>query len=333
MSAVVHIVGAFETAIRGSERAAFAAARLIAALAPVELWSTVPLASALLRLADEQGLAPRVIRPFAGVMPRGGRLIIWGTHFDIGIWLRASAPSAVAIVSELFHHAALYRAILDVRAAGLEAPRLVHVSTLVRDSALLDGEVLYPPADLAPMLAIGKRAGRVFTVGRVSRDIAAKHHADDPALYASLVAAGYHVRILGGSCLSGSVPASPLLELLPQGSVEVAEFLASLDVFFYRTGGEGLFVEPSGVAVLEASAAGLPVVAGRPGGYLDLITDGINGFVIDGNDEALVAIRRLAGDRQLRLAMGDRARSRVRDYFGPDYARRLLEAAFGGDTL
>ena len=53
----------------------------------------------------------------------------------------------------------------------------------------------------------------------------------------------------------------------------------------------------------------------------------------DGNDTALAAIRRLADDGQLRLAMGDRARSRVRDYFGPDYARRLLEAAFGGDTL
>lgn len=327
----IHIIGAFEAAIRGSERAALVAAQRLATQAPVRVWSTVPPTRPLASLATVQGVHLEAIRPFAGAMPRGGRLIIWGTHYDIGVWMRAAAPRAVAIVCELIHHAALYRAVLDVRAAGLAEPRVVYASSLLRDAALLDGEAIFPPADLAPMLALARdrEADRAFTVCRVSRDDPAKHHAGDPALYEALAAEGVRVRILGGTCLAGTVAPSPLIELMPEGSVAVADLLSGADVFFYRTGGAGVSVDSAGLVVAEAMAAALPVVAGFPGGYTDLIEDGVNGFIVDGDTNALAAIRRLAADPHLRLRLGMRARARVVDYFGADYARRFLRAAFG----
>lgn len=325
----IHIINAFGSATRGSERAALNAARTLQSLAPVRVWSVVPPPADLHALAAGMGIRIEAIRPFGGAIPRGGRMVLWGTHFDIGMWLAASRPEAVAIVCELFHHAALYRAVLDVRAAGLPEPRVVHVSTLLRDSALLAGEVIYPPADLAPLLEVERLPGRRLTVGRVSRDVAEKHHAQDPALYAELAAAGIAMRVLGGTCLAGSIAPSPLIELLPEGALPVPEFLATLDVFFYRTAGVGRFVEPSGLVVAEAMAAGLPVVAGRPGGYTDLVGDGVTGLVFEDTPGALAALRRLADDADLRLRLGQTGRRAVRAYFGPGYGARLLAALFG----
>jgi phosphatidylinositol alpha-1,6-mannosyltransferase len=46
----------------------------------------------------------------------------------------------------------------------------------------------------------------------------------------------------------------------------------------------GLEVEGLGIVYLEASACGLPVIAGNSGGAPDAIQEGITGLVVDGND-------------------------------------------------
>ena len=48
----------------------------------------------------------------------------------------------------------------------------------------------------------------------------------------------------------------------------------------------GLDVEGLGIVYLEASAVGLPVVAGDSGGAPDAVRDGETGFVVDGRDAA-----------------------------------------------
>lgn len=329
MDDTLHIINCFETPYRGSERAAIGAAVHLAALRPVRLWSTQAPPAVLVDQARAAGIALETIRPFAGALPRGGDLLIWGTHFPLGVWLGPSRARRVAILNELFHPAALYRALLDVRAAGLPEPRLVHVSQLLRDAAVLPGEVLYPPADLVPFFAIARAASRAPVVGRVSRDVPEKHHDDDPRIYAALAAAGIRVRVLGGACLRERVTPSPFIELLPQGSMPVPEFLAGIDLFFYRTAGSGRFVEPSGVAVAEAMAAGLPLVVVPPGGFTDMLETGVNGIVADGGDAALAALTGLANAPEERARLGAAARAHVRAYFGPGYAGRLHAAAFG----
>ena len=57
--------------------------------------------------------------------------------------------------------------------------------------------------------------------------------------------------------------------------------------------------EPFGLAVLEAMATGTPVITYRRGGMLELVEDGVTGFLVDSEDEMLAAIREVGKiDRQ-----------------------------------
>ncbi|MDE2515496.1 MAG: glycosyltransferase [Rhodospirillales bacterium] len=63
--------------------------------------------------------------------------------------------------------------------------------------------------------------------------------------------------------------------------------------------------EGFGLVFLEANACGVPVIAGRAGGSVDAVQDGVNGLVVDGNDVAMIsaAILRLFEDEALRLRL------------------------------
>jgi glycosyltransferase involved in cell wall biosynthesis len=57
--------------------------------------------------------------------------------------------------------------------------------------------------------------------------------------------------------------------------------------------------EPFGLAVLEAMATGTPVITYRRGGMLELVEDGVTGFLVDSEEEMLAAIREVGKiDRQ-----------------------------------
>jgi len=68
--------------------------------------------------------------------------------------------------------------------------------------------------------------------------------------------------------------------------------------------------ENAPMAVIEAMAAGKPVVATRVGGIPDLVLDGETGFLVEPGDESDMArsLTRLLSDDQLRGRMGVRAR-------------------------
>ena len=90
----------------------------------------------------------------------------------------------------------------------------------------------------------------------------------------------------------------------------------SADVFAMpaRTRGAGLDVEGLGIVYLEASACGVPVVAGRSGGAPETVRDGITGTVVDGSRAPAVAaaIIRILDDPQMAAAMGAAGRSWAR---------------------
>ncbi|MFE9447774.1 glycosyltransferase family 4 protein [Streptomyces sp. NPDC006739] len=102
------------------------------------------------------------------------------------------------------------------------------------------------------------------------------------------------------------------------GSVPWSELPAHYgagDVFAMpcRTRRGGLDVEGLGIVYLEASATGLPVVAGDSGGAPDAVLDGETGWVVRGGspDEAADRIVVLLGDAELRRRMGERGREWV----------------------
>jgi phosphatidylinositol alpha-1,6-mannosyltransferase len=95
-----------------------------------------------------------------------------------------------------------------------------------------------------------------------------------------------------------------------------------------RTRRGGLDVEGLGIVYLEASATGLPVVAGDSGGAPDAVLDGETGWVVRGGSAEDTADRvvTLLGDAELRRRMGERGRAWVEEKWRWDLlAERLRE--------
>jgi glycosyltransferase involved in cell wall biosynthesis len=80
--------------------------------------------------------------------------------------------------------------------------------------------------------------------------------------------------------------------------------------------------EGFGVVVIEAMSSGVPVVATRCGGPEGIITDGVDGFLVDRNDATSMAERvgRFVASPALAQEMGRRARSTVEGRFSDTVA-------------
>ena len=68
----------------------------------------------------------------------------------------------------------------------------------------------------------------------------------------------------------------------------------------------GLEVEGLGIVYLEASACGLPVIAGTSGGAPDAVIEGVTGVVVNGLDSGAIAVAaiNLLNDPERSKAMG-----------------------------
>ncbi len=123
--------------------------------------------------------------------------------------------------------------------------------------------------------------------------------------------------------LTGSVP----WEQLP------AHYDAG-DVFAMpcRTRRAGLEVEGLGIVFLEASATGLPVVAGRSGGSPDAVLDGVTGHVVDGQEVADVAeaVAGLLADPERARTMGAAGRAWVEQEWRWDLLAERLRGLLTG---
>ncbi|MEL7035156.1 MAG: glycosyltransferase family 1 protein [Cyanobacteria bacterium J06592_8] len=85
----------------------------------------------------------------------------------------------------------------------------------------------------------------------------------------------------------------------------LADAYACADAFIFPSRTETL-----GLVLLEAMAAGTPVVAARSGGIPDIVTDGVNGYLFDPSDEngSIFATQRLLSQQLERETLRQNAR-------------------------
>jgi len=86
----------------------------------------------------------------------------------------------------------------------------------------------------------------------------------------------------------------------------LSQAYASADIFVFPSR-----LETFGLVVIEAMAAGLPVVAARVGGVGDMVSEGVNGYSFESGDRAMLleGVRKIARDRATMRRMGQQARA------------------------
>lgn len=101
---------------------------------------------------------------------------------------------------------------------------------------------------------------------------------------------------------------------------DLAAAYASADAFIFPSRTETL-----GLVLLEAMAAGTPVVAARSGGIPDIVTDGVNGYLFDPRDEqgAITATQRLFANPQERETLRQNARLEAERWGWPAATQQL----------
>ncbi len=106
---------------------------------------------------------------------------------------------------------------------------------------------------------------------------------------------------------------------------ELAAAFASADAFIFPSRTETL-----GLVLLEAMAAGCPVVAARSGGITDIVTDGVNGYLFapqEGDKGAIAATVRLLENQQEREIIRQNARKEA-ERWGWAAATRQLQSYY-----
>ncbi|MBD3387513.1 MAG: glycosyltransferase [Candidatus Altiarchaeales archaeon] len=105
-------------------------------------------------------------------------------------------------------------------------------------------------------------------------------------------------------------------------SNNISEYYAASDIFVFPTA-----YEPFGLVITEAMATGIPVVTTRSAGAAELITDGVDGMLLDSpysSEEIVEKIRHIL-DNDLLSDMGVRARKTAERYSWESVTDQTLE--------
>lgn len=113
--------------------------------------------------------------------------------------------------------------------------------------------------------------------------------------------------------------------LEPRPREQLVGLYREADVFVLPTRREGF-----PMVILEAMAAGLPVIATPIGAIPDMVRDGEEGLIVPSRDAAALtaALGRLLRDAGLRERMGERGRQRVSEVYSRDVVVAQLEKLY-----
>lgn len=282
--AVSHIVAPFKN-INGGAWQAIDLYLHLQKFNEVYLWSQCSPNSEFIKYPIDE------IKPYQGEFPSGGTLYICGADMQIGHWYDISNFDRIVLIHNLCHQNVFYHAMHRLSLNGERHIEINYPSELVRRHIGLHGEIAYPlpHPDRLPLFDTTirhQRYNNTFTIGRISRDTKLKHHPHDIPLYKQLSYLGFHIKIIGGTCLKPWLENIPNIRLLPEiPNAEVPAALASFDCFYYRV--PRSWNEAFGLVVAEAINAELPVVAYNDGGYVEWLKVQKKSFLFNNNEEAL----------------------------------------------
>jgi glycosyltransferase involved in cell wall biosynthesis len=119
---------------------------------------------------------------------------------------------------------------------------------------------------------------------------------------------------------------SHVRRLGPRSNLEVLALYPLADVVVVPS----VIPEALNRVIIEAMAAGRPVVATRVGGNPELVRPEETGLLVERKmpGELADAIERLLNDSRLRISLGEGARRRVEDFLNPDASVRRLTALY-----
>ena len=222
---------------------------------------------------------------------------------------------------------------------GVSARRIVLIHPGVDVERFRPG---LPCDDLRAQLGCAGSGQLLLSVGRLSRRkgfdqtvrSVARLLPEFPGLHYALVGIGedeQYLLDLARECgvakrvhLLGHVPA----EDLPR-------WYNAADVFVMPNREIGGDTEGFGMVFIEASACGTPVVAGDAGGTASSVSEGVNGFRVDGNsvDAITERLRTLLGDSGLRERMGTTAHAWATQGFSWDSVAQRTRVLAGTDAV
>jgi phosphatidylinositol alpha-1,6-mannosyltransferase len=259
-------------------------------------WSMLPVARSVLRHIGD-----------------GSDVVTFVSRYTRARFASAFGPEAAlehlpsGVDTDLFRPDSVSRAELRVRHRLGQRPTVVCLSRLVprkgQDMLIRALPSIRQQVDGAALVIAG--SGPYLAA---LRRLAARHGVSD------------HVTFTGG------VPAA-----------EVPAYHAMADVFAMpcRTRGAGLDVEGLGIVFLEASASGVPVIAGCSGGAPETVRHNKTGLVVDGRsvDQVADAVTELLADPDRAAAMGAAGRDWVMAHWRWDALAARLGELLRADDL
>lgn len=255
-------------------------------------------------------------RRAARSLPGAARVHTFHGHVLEGYFPAPVSKALIALETRLARETDLLIAVSHATAEDLE--RLG-----VSQGALV---VVPPGIELDPFLALRGRDGALraqigagaddFVVGMVGRLAEVKQPLRaleifeflapmQPTLHLAFIGDGEFFNVLERRIRALPAELSRRVHLLGAQS-DMPRVIADLDAVLLTSRSEGL-----PVALIEAGAAGKPVVAAPVGGVAELVVHERTGFLGENNDELAFGLAQLLGNRALGPAMGQRARLRI----------------------
>ena len=185
--------------------------------------------------------------------------------------------------------------------------------------------VVIPPCVSVPVQGVEYKQRNPVRIGAVGRMVSAKDYPTLLEAFLKVLREGLPAELL----FLGDGPERPRLEELADNlgvrnqvrflgfKTNVQSWLRKFDLIAFSSVREGI-----PVAMLEAMAAGVPVVATRAGGIPEVIRDGVEGLLVDCRQPSLLAsaLLKMGRDLGLRRKIGSEGRKRIIS----DYSRETI---------